>query len=73
MHEAERGHVGPRQGSFPGTDDELFDAYRRSYSDLGDIRVDVRSPNGAFDLGTNVTPRQAVDLVESWLRAQGLR
>jgi len=26
LHEAERDHVGPRQGSFKGTNDELFDA-----------------------------------------------
>lgn len=28
LHQAERGPVGPRQGNFPGTDDQPFAAYR---------------------------------------------
>ena len=72
LHNAERKFVGPRQGAFGGTDDELFEAYRRAYSNLDDIRVDVRSPNGTYNLGEDVSPREAVDLIRKWLREQGL-
>lgn len=73
LHNAEREVIGPRQGAFAGTDDELFDAYRRAYADLDDIRVDVRSPDGRHLLGENVSPVDAVNLIENWLRQQGLR
>ncbi|APC19413.1 type IV secretion protein Rhs (plasmid) [Pseudomonas frederiksbergensis] len=73
MHDAERSVIGPRQGDFKGTDDELFAAYRNAYKDLNDIKVDVRSPNGTHVLGENVTPVKAVDLVENWLKETGLR
>jgi hypothetical protein len=72
LHDAERQHVGPRQGDFVGTDKELFDAYRRAYAGLDDIKVDVRSPNGQHILATGVTPRQAVDVIETWLASKGL-
>jgi hypothetical protein len=67
MHNAEREHIGPRQGDFPGTDKELFDAYRQSYKDLKDIRVDVKSPDGKTTLGTNVTLEEAINLIEKFL------
>ncbi|MEE4780836.1 RHS repeat-associated core domain-containing protein [Pseudomonas alliivorans] len=73
LHEAERTHVGPRQGSFPGSDDELFDAYRSAYENMDHIKVDVLSPNGTHVLGENVTPKAAVDLIENWLKESGLR
>ncbi|MFV3287037.1 RHS repeat domain-containing protein, partial [Pseudomonas sp. NY15356] len=73
LHEAERGPIGPRQGDFPGTDDQLFAAYREAYKDLDHIKVDVVSPNGTHVLGENVTPRVAVDLIENWLKESGLR
>jgi RHS repeat-associated protein len=73
LHEAERAHVGPRQGSFPGTDDELFAAYRKAYENMDHIKVDVMSPNGTHVLGENVTPRAAVDLIDDWLKEGGLR
>lgn len=73
MHEAERGPIGPRQGDFSGTDDQLFAAYREAYKDLDHIKVDVVSPNGTHVLGEDVTPRAAVDLIENWLREGGLR
>ena len=72
LHEAERPFVGPRQGGFDGTDDELFEAYRAAYENLGHIRLDVRSPNGTHVLGTDVSPLEAVDLIEVWLRQRGL-
>jgi hypothetical protein len=72
LHEAERKHIGPRQGDFDGTDEELFTAYRLAYADLDNILVDVRSPDGSFNLGENVTPRKAIDLIETWLKNQGL-
>ena len=67
MHNAERTHIGPRQGDFVGTDAELFEAYRKSYRDLHDIRVDVGSPDGSTILGRNVTLEEAVNLLESFL------
>ena len=72
MHNAERDFVGPRQGDFTGTNDELFDAYKKAYEGLDDILIDVKSPNGAYVLGENVTPSQGVTLVQDWLKAQGL-
>ena len=72
LHEAERQFIGPRQGNFDGTDQELFAAYRSAYQDLDEIRVDVKSPDGTYNLGENVTPREAVDLIETWLIGQGL-
>ncbi|MFR0675984.1 hypothetical protein ACLUUV_20170 [Enterobacterales bacterium L_CKDN230030145-1A_HGKHYDSX7] len=73
LHEAERGHVDPRQGDFNGTDNQLFSAYREAYKDLDHIKVDVASQNKAHVLGENVAPRAAVDLIENWLRESGLR
>lgn len=64
--------IGPRQGDFPDSDKELFDAYRKAYSKLDDIRVDVKSPNGTHTLGINVTLSQAVDLIRIWLKGKGL-
>ncbi|WP_238556024.1 hypothetical protein [Dickeya sp. NCPPB 3274] len=72
MHDAERKYIGTRQGDFAGSDKKLFDAYKKAYSGLDDIKVDVRSPNGTHILGSNVTPSQAVDLIENWLTKQGL-
>jgi len=72
LHNAERSFVGPRQGSFIGTNDELFDAYKKAYEGLDDILIDVKSPNGTYVLGENVTPSQGVTLVQDWLKAQGL-
>jgi hypothetical protein len=67
MHNAEREHIGPRQGDFSGTDKELFDAYRKSNKDLSEIRVDVRSPDGKNVLSTNVTLGEAINLIENVL------
>ncbi|MDO6811253.1 RHS repeat-associated core domain-containing protein [Zobellia galactanivorans] len=72
LHDAERDFVGLRQGSFKGTNDELFDAYREAYKDLDDILIDVKSPNGTHTLGTDVTPKEGVNLVQNWLKQQGL-
>ena len=72
LHDAERNVIGPRQGSFPGTDRELFDAYRDAYKSLEDIRVDVYSPNGEILLGENVSPAEAVELIQRWLIKKGL-
>ncbi len=72
LHEAERHFIGPRQGDFNGTDEELFEAYRNAYQNLGDIRVDVKSPDEIWILGLDVTPFEAVNLIENWLKEQGL-
>ncbi len=72
LHEAERKYVGARQGDFNGTDEELFTAYRLAYKELDDIKVNVKSPDGSFILGENVTPFEAVNLIEKWLKTQGL-
>lgn len=50
------------------TVDELFDAYRNAYKGLDDIKVDVKSPNGDYTLGIDVTPYEAVDLIQKWLK-----
>ena len=50
----------------------MFDAYRVAYSKLDDIKVDVKSPNGTYTLGKDVTPVKAVDLIEAWLKEQEL-
>lgn len=72
MHDAEKNFIGPRQGDFIGTDDELFAAYRNAYKGLDDIKVDVKSPDGTYILGTDVTPYEAVGLIQTWLKEQGL-
>ncbi len=72
LHEAEREFIGPRQGDFVGTDDELFVAYRLAYKNLDDVLVDVKSPDGTHNLGENVTPIEAVNLIENWLKEQNL-
>ena len=71
LHNAERGSVGPRQGAFEGADNELFDAYRKAYDGMDDIKIDVKSPNGTHNLGSDVTPKEGVDLVQKWLKQQG--
>ena len=64
--------IGPRQCDYPGSDKELFDAYRQAYAKLDDNKVDEKSPNGTYTLSTNVIPAKAVDFVEVWLKGQGL-
>ena len=54
------------------TVDELFDAYRNAYKGLDDIKVDVKSPNGDYTLGIDVTPYEAVDLIQKWLKDKKL-
>jgi len=73
LHDAERPFLGLRTGSFEGTDDELFDAYRKAYQGLDDIRVDVRSPDGKTLLSSGVSPVEGIDLIDNWLRQQGRR
>lgn len=36
------------------------------------MKVDVKSPNGKYILGTDVTPVEAINLIEKWLIEQGL-
>lgn len=72
LHEAERQFIGPRQGDFNGTDEELFEAYRKAYRNLNDIRIDVKSPDETWILGLDVTPFEAVNLMENRLKEQGL-
>ena len=72
MHDAEKEYIGSRQGDFKGSDDELFDAYRKSYEDLDDILVDVKSPNGKYILGEDISLLEAIDVIQKWLKEQGL-
>jgi hypothetical protein len=39
LHDAERDVIGPRKDDLPGSYKMLFNAYRKAYSKLGDIRV----------------------------------
>ncbi|MFI3201943.1 MAG: hypothetical protein R3Y54_10565 [Eubacteriales bacterium] len=71
LHNAEGYFIGSRQDFFSGTSDALFDGYREAYKYLDDIKVDVKSPDGKVVLGTNVTPYDAVDLMQNWLKTQG--
>lgn len=50
----------------------MFQAYRRAYKDLDDMRVDVRSPNNKHSVATDVAPRVGVTKMENWLKARGL-
>jgi len=72
LHNAERDFVGPRQGAFGGSDVQPMEAYRSAYESLSDMRVDLRSPSGKHNLGDSITPQDAVDRVEAWLRENGL-
>jgi len=72
LHNAEREYVGPRQGNFQGTDQELMDAYRAAYERLDDMRVGVRSPSGKHELATDVKPKAGVDRILQWLEENGL-
>jgi hypothetical protein len=72
LHDAERGHVGPRQGDFKGTDQELMDAYRSAYAKLDEVKVDVRSPNNKYQVAKSVTPLEAVNAMQKWLEDVGL-
>nr|WP_317360113.1 hypothetical protein [uncultured Tyzzerella sp.] len=72
MHDAEKDYVGSRQGDFKGSNDELFEAYRKSYKDLDDMLVDVKSPNGKYILGENISLLEAIDVIQKWLKEQGL-
>ncbi|HIF9147675.1 TPA: hypothetical protein ACX6PN_000236 [Photobacterium damselae] len=67
----ERQHIGPRQGYFSGSDQELIDAYKKSYEGLNDIRIDVRSPNHKIYLAKNVTPYDGIVKIELYLKEQG--
>jgi RHS repeat-associated protein len=73
LHQAERAHVGPRQGSFAGTDAELFKAYEKAYGDksLKGMKVDLRSPDGTVVLGRNISPKTAIKRMQTWLKGQG--
>ncbi len=71
LHRAERNDIGPRQGDYQGSDPQLFNAYRRSYEGLDDIRVDVRSPNGKYNLAKDVSPTEAVEIIRTYLQETG--
>jgi len=69
---SQRVRVPRRNGSCPLRlpDPFVSDAYRSFYRDLNDIRVDVRSPNGTILLAENVSPLEAIDVIEAWLHWQ---
>ncbi|MBR3044305.1 MAG: PKD domain-containing protein [Oscillospiraceae bacterium] len=72
LHEAEKLTVGKRQGDFIGTNQELMEAYKKAYAPLGDIKIDVKSPDGKTILGLGVTPEEGVDLMIEYLTKKGL-
>ncbi|WP_228125733.1 RHS repeat-associated core domain-containing protein, partial [Photobacterium damselae] len=71
LHDMERQHISPRQGHFSGSDQELIDAYKKSYEGLNDIRIDVRSPNHKIYLAKNVIPYDDIVKIELYLKEQG--
>jgi hypothetical protein len=40
---------------------------------MENIKVDFISSNGTHVLGENLTPLKAVDLIDDWLKENGLR
>ncbi|MDD1796275.1 RHS domain-containing protein [Enterovibrio sp. ZSDZ42] len=71
LHEAERQHIGPRQGDFLGSDQELIDAYKKSYKEIDGVKIDVRSPNNSVILAKNVTPYEGIVKIELYLKEKG--
>ena len=74
LHEAERKHIGPRQGDYPGTDQELFKAYEKAYSSaaLKKMKVDLKSPDGTVTLCEDCSPLEAIKKMQDWLRQKGM-
>ena len=48
-----------------------MEGYRRAYRGMEHIRIDVKSPNGNV-IAKNVTPEKGVDIMEKWLKNNGL-
>ena len=71
LHRAEREFIGERRGPFHGSDRELFSAYRKAYKGMDDIRVNVRSPNGRYNLAKDVSPYEAVNIIQRYLKRVG--
>lgn len=66
IHAAQKPYVGPRQGPWTGTQQELIDASKKGLHGLDDIKGDLRIPSTGEVLAKNVTPLQAFEKLEEW-------
>lgn len=66
IHRAQRPDIGPLQGPWTGTPQELLDASRRGLGDLGDMRGDLKIPRTGEILARDVTPTEAFDRLMQW-------
>lgn len=66
IHRAQRPDIGPLQGPWTGTSDELLAAARNGLDDLGDMRGDLKIPRTGEILARDVTPTEAFDRLMKW-------
>ena len=66
LHQAQRPHLGPSQGSWKGTPEELLEAARKGLGDLKEMRGDLRIPSTGEVLARDVSPSQAFDILKNW-------
>jgi RHS repeat-associated protein len=70
IHRAQRPDVGPLQGPWTGTPDELLEASRRGLDDIAHMRGDLKIPATGEVLAKNVTPAEAFDELMKWHDAE---
>jgi hypothetical protein len=70
VHRAQRPHVGPRQGAWTGTADELLEASKKGLGSVDDIIGDLKIPSTGKILASDVNPRQAFEVLEQWHKDQ---
>jgi len=66
IHAAQRPHIGPIQGPWTGTVDELFAKSRAGLADMNHLRGELRIPGTGEVLARNVTPTEAFDELMKW-------
>ena len=66
IHRAQGLYVGPRQGKWNGTVEELFSKSRKGLESLEDIKGSLIIPSTGKVLAENVTPLQAFDKLIEW-------
>jgi RHS repeat-associated protein len=66
IHRAQSPHVGPLQGPWHGTPEELLDASRKGLDDVSHIRGDLKVPATGEVLARDVTPAEAFDRLKEW-------
>ena len=66
IHAAQKKYVGPRQGAWLGTPEELLSASKKGLVGLDDIKGDLKIPATRKILASNVTPLEAFEKLEVW-------